>query len=315
MNPAAPALRAIRALAALLRGRAHQAAARHTALPPPGSAQAAARCGEWALAWASHTGPHHLNQDCAGACWRHASQGDGLSAAVADGVTNGAAGDVAALALVRHWLQGPRPPQRQRSFLGAAEDAVAGALRRLTSEPGAATGAACWLQPGGGGWATRVGDCRLLLVRAPATDGLPGEWGVEPLMPDQTYGNLWREAGCAVPPDDDDAGQPARMVGVGSLGEPEWVPLALARGDLLLLASDGLHAALADGDWQAVLHDRLGAATGPGATGAAPQHRLQALADLLIQTAIQRGSEDDITVLAVMRCGPDQQDQQEDPRP
>ena len=267
-------------------------------LPPAGSAQAQARCGPWALAWASRAGPHHLNQDCAGARWRHLPDGAGLAAAVADGVTHGAAGDVAALALVQHWLQGPQPPQRQRSFLGAAEAAVASALRRLTREPGAATGAACWLQPDGSGWATRVGDCRLLRVQPPAA----GAWSAQPLLPDQTYAELSRQGAGATLPAPDDAGQPACMVGVGSLGEPEWVPLAMAGGDLLLLVSDGLHSALSDSDWQHLLATHLGAGASGTPAAARPQARLLALAEVLIQTAIQRGSEDDITVLAVMRC-------------
>ncbi|MEK8026772.1 PP2C family protein-serine/threonine phosphatase [Pseudaquabacterium rugosum] len=268
-------------------------------LPEPGGGQAMARGGPWAVAWASHAGPHHLNQDCAGACWRTLPDGTGLAAAVADGVTNGAAGDVAALALVQHWLQGPRPPQRQRSFLGNADAAVAKALRKLTQEPGAATGAACWLQPDGSGWATRVGDCRLLrVVPPPAQDVplLPPGWSVQPLLHDQTYAHLRRSTGATQPllDDDEDALQPAHMVGIGCLGEPEWVPLALAEGDLLLLASDGLHAVLSDADWHTVLARHLGSAN-PAAAA------LPALLHHLIQTAIERGSEDDITVLAILR--------------
>ena len=271
-------------------------------LPPAGSAHAQARCGPWALAWASRAGPHHLNQDCAGARWRHLPDGAGLAAAVADGVTHGAAGDVAALALVQHWLQGPQPPQRQRSFLGAAEAAVASALRRLTREPGAATGAACWLQPDGSGWATRVGDCRLLRVQPPAGPGTSGSWSALPLLPDQSYARLWHDGVADAPPSADEAEQPARMVGVGSLGEPEWVPLTLGFGELLLMVSDGLHAELTDEDWHTALSTHL-EATAPSEPGVYRSPlRLLALTDLLIQTAIQRGSEDDITVLAVMRC-------------
>ena len=282
------------------------------ALPPPGSPLAAARCGPWALAWASHAGPHHLNQDCAGARWCPVDGGHGLAAAVADGVTHGAAGDVAAAALVQHWLQGPRPRQRQSSFLGAAEAAVATALRRLTREPGAATGAACWLQPDGNGWATRVGDCRLLRVLPPLCNTPAGTWCAQPLLPDQTYANLWPDGANTAAPAADDAEQPARMVGVGSLGEPEWLPLALAAGGVLLLVSDGLHAVLSGADWHAALASHLGSDAHTLAGAAQPQHRLLALAELLIQTAIQRGSEDDITVLALMRCTPTTQ---EEPRP
>ena len=280
-------------------------------LPPPGTPQAAARCSTWAVAWASHTGPHHLNQDCAGARWCRIGHGHGhgLAAAVADGVTQGAAGDVAARALVEHWLQGPRLRQGQPSFLGAAEAAVAGALRQFTPEPGAATGAACWLQPDGSGWATRVGDCRLLRLTPPAKPWATAPWAVQPLLPDQTYGNLWHQ-GLGPAPHGDDAQQPAHMVGVGKLGEPEWIPLTLGAGELLLLVSDGLHSALSDDDWQAVLGSHFSAGPSQWRDPARPECTLLGLARLLIQTAIQRGSEDDITVLAVGCCTTSAQQEQ-----
>ena len=135
----------------------------------------------------------------------------------------------------------------------------------------------------------------------PAKPWATASWAVQPLLPDQTYANLWhQDLGPA--PHGDDAQQPARMVGVGKLGEPEWIPLTLGAGELLLLVSDGLHSVLSDDDWQAVLGSHFGAAPSLGANTAQPQNTLLALARVLIQTAIQRGSEDDITVLALMRC-------------
>ena len=275
------------------------------ALPAPGAASGAAAQHPWAVAWASCAGPHHNNQDCAGARWRTASVGSGLALAVADGVTNGAAGEVAALALVQHWLAGPAPGQARLPFLLAAEAAVAGALRLHTPEPGAATGAACWLGAAGTGWATRVGDCRLL--RAVPLQGGAGSasgagdadslgWQVLPLLPDQTHALVYPQL--HLDATDDAAQQPARMVGCGSLGAPEWVPVALGPDELLLLASDGLHTVLSPQDWAAVLQRHAG----PALAGAAA---LQALVNDLLQTAVQRGGEDDITVLAAQRTACD----------
>ncbi len=263
-------------------------------LPPPGTSQGAASAGGWALAWSSRAGPHHLNQDCAGARWlTHDGSSTGLALAVADGVTHGAAGDVAALALVHHWLRGPTHGQSHDDFLRAAEPVVASALRQCTPEPGAATGAACWLHADGSGRATRVGDCRVMLARCVALFAdSPAQWCIEPLLRDQAHAGF----------DDDDAGQPSRMVGCGSLGEPEAVPVHLCRSQLLLLTSDGLHSAVLPADWSRALHQHLGHPDEwPSISGETLVARLEALINDLIQTAALRGSEDDITLLIALR--------------
>ena len=285
-------------------GGAGNSPARPAALPAPGAAAGAGANGTWSLAWASRAGPYHLNQDVAGARWLRTAAGSGLALAVADGVSHGAAGDVAAAALVQHWLAGPAPGLDRLAFLLAAEPAVTQALRQHTPEPGAATGAACWLDAHGRGWATRVGDrvgervgdCQLLQA-GPA----PGQrWQVQALLPDQTPAQAnppGAGAGAG------GAEQPAPMVGCARLGQPEWLAVDLAPGDVLLLASGGLHAALSPADWSQLLQHHLGDAGPP--RGARPAGNalaaLQSLVNDLLQTALRRGSEDDITVLAARR--------------
>lgn len=285
--------------------------AKPATLPAPGAPAGAGAHGAWSLAWVSRAGPHHLNQDCAGAHWLRTATGtgSGLALAVADGVTHGAAGDVAAAALVQHWLAGPPPGQDRRAFLLAAEPAVAQALRQHTPDPGAATGAACWLDAHGRGWATRVGDCQVLRAgptAAPAAYNAPGmgqRWQVQALLPDQRYAQVYPQQG----PGGADAEQPAHMVGCANLGEPEWRGVDLAPGDLLLLASDGLHAVLSPADWSNLLHHHLGDAGPPRSTRLAGNAvaALQSLVGDLLQTALRRGSEDDITVLAARRGATD----------
>lgn len=256
------------------------------AWPAPGQDRAVWVGPEAALAWASAAGPHHLNQDCVGAApWPSShGHGHGLALALADGVTQGAAGDVAALALVRHWLAGPADTHALEAHLAAAETAVQQALAALTPEPGAATGAAAWLGPDGQGWITRVGDCRLLRLSPPAHPTLP--WGWQPLLPDQCQPG---------------SGQPSHMVGCGQLGRPEWLHLALAPGELLLLCSDGLHAHLPPLVAQRLLRDHLGAQV---PQGRAARQALPALLDDLIQMARQAGSEDDISALIAAMASP-----------
>ena len=272
--------------------------------------QASGQVPGWCVGWASLAGPHHANQDCAGATWHHRpgrgvhAPGWGVHAAVADGVTHGAAGDVAAAALARHWLRGPAAGQSQSDFLAQADRAVAQALAALGPAPGAATGAACWLGPDGRGTLTRIGDCRALLAQRNACDDGPAAWRVLPVTTDQSYAAQMAQMPqyADLPPEQWPAGidpdQPACMAGIGRVGTPETFALALQPGDVLLLCSDGLHSVLDTAEPQALFDARL-----PSATAAASAHTLLALAHDLVQTAALRGSDDDITALLLARCG------------
>ena len=272
------------------------------------AAQASGQVHGWCVAWASLAGPHHANQDCAGATWQHRpgrvvhAPGWGVHAAVADGVTHGAAGDVAAAALARHWLRGPATSQSQLDFLAQADSAVAQALAALGPAPGAATGAACWLGPDGRGTLTRIGDCRALLARRSASAEAEAQrWHIQALTTDQSYAAQMPQY-AHLPPEQWPAGidpdQPACMAGIGRVGTPETFALALQPGDVLLLCSDGLHSVLDCPALQALFDARI-----PDASAAASAQTLLALAHDAIHTAALRGSDDDITALLLARCG------------
>ncbi|MDZ7812188.1 MAG: SpoIIE family protein phosphatase [Ideonella sp.] len=257
--------------------------------PTPGQPDAMAQAPGWLLAWASRASPHHANQDCAGARLLPAATGQapGLAVALADGVTLAAAGAVAARAVVDYWLAPPplADDTLRSPWLAGAEAPVAAALRALTPEPGGATGAAAWLDAGGQGWCSRVGDCRVLRAYRQH-----GRWQVQPLLADQTLGLAHPQH--FSDPEHPDAQQPAHFVGCDRLGEPEWVHLALGPQELLILASDGLHASLSAEHW----HNRLNWHLDDLPLDAA---RLKELARDLVSTAHAQGSEDDITVLVV----------------
>ncbi len=287
-------------------------------MPAVGSTRASAAQGAWVLAWASRPSPLHSNQDCTGARWlpepssRWAvAQHTGVALAVADGVTQGAAGDVAAQALVRHWLGAAHnlPEAERRAFLAQADTAVTQALSALGSQPGAATGAAAWLGPNGQGWASRVGDCRLLQAQprttADAPADTPAAWQLHSCLPDQTYGQLypeWFRPGQPAPLHPD---QPACMAGGGRLGEPESLALALAPCHMLVLCSDGLHSAVPLPQMADLLARHLPpSAAGPQNHPQRLQQYMQAVADDWLQTAADQGSEDDITALLALYCPP-----------
>ena len=203
--------------------------------------------------------------------------------AVADGVGGGSAGELASSQLLAWCHQIPpsawRHPETLAATLRQADDALAAALQRLN--PGgrsATTFAGAWLRPDGRGCIAHVGDSRILQLSARR-----GEWQCSALTVDQTYENLGETPPAGGRPDD-----PARMVGIGAAGDPVVARLRLRENDWLLLCSDGLHRFVAAPQLADVC--RRGA-----------DQPLPAVAQDLAQTALARGSRDDISVLLVRR--------------
>lgn len=256
---------------------------------PPGVPSAPVNV--WRAGSCSLTGRHH--RVCEDALHARVTAGGGLHAAVADGVSGGASGDVAARELVTHIVAMPpirlRHPQGPQRWLEQADAAVVRALVPYTGgAPGAATLAAAWLDADGGGFIAHVGDCRLYRWSWSGQGGLQ----LHALTRDQTYARYRERPPRGVPPDN-----PARMIGIGGLGPPEIQPLQLAAGDGLLLCSDGLHKTL---DGQALAHelaDRMPPANTAGG--------LDILARALAERAVELGSDDDVAVLLV-QWQPDQ---------
>lgn len=203
--------------------------------------------------------------------------------AVADGVGGGDAGELASSALLA-WCRsiGPREwrdADRLAGRLRGADQALRGALEELS--PGgtsATTLAATWLGTNGRGHLTHVGDTRILQIRPHR-----GAWQLTPLTRDHTYAHLNETPPPGGRPDD-----PARMVGVGAMGEPEVSKLRLRENDWLVLCSDGFHRFVPEATLLAQCQ---------GARG----HDLSPLAQQLARLALERGSTDDISVLLVRR--------------
>lgn len=177
------------------------------------------RTAHWRVGYATECGARHRerqqsNQDALGV---RAFEDGMLIAAVADGVGQGARGDIAAKSLVQHWLDTPHPFAAQPSpaWLARPDGAVQSALARATARCGAATGAALWLDPHGNGWVTRIGDCRV--YRISPTSGSEAGCDEPPslraLLPDQSYRVLGE-----APPANSAPHHPARMAGTGCVG-------------------------------------------------------------------------------------------------
>ena len=242
----------------------------------------------------SHAARGKPCEDSVAACFT--DQG-ALHAALADGVSNGARGDVASQAMVQFAVALPVPcfdeqatqhaaQQHLTEQLAQADIHVAQALAAAAQgRSGATTSAAVWVAANGQAWFNRVGDCRVWHWRS--GPGAAGDVSLTLCTQDQTFTALGEDPPPGVPPHN-----PARMVGNGRIGQPEVQALQLQPGDGLLLSSDGLHDVLSPDQ----LRQAIARAQGRGAT-------LQHLGRLLQRLARRRGSTDDIALI-VLRWGP-----------
>jgi PPM family protein phosphatase len=202
---------------------------------------------------------------------------------VADGVGGGAMAQLASHQLVRHLHQAldghAVDATSVRAAMLEADRVIAQRIAQVTEAPGAATVALCApVDRFGRTWLIAwVGDCRA--YRLPVAEGA----SIEPLTRDDSFGHLGEQ-----PPAGSGTDDPARMVGNGAIAGANVALHALARGDLLVLCSDGVHKHLEPADWARLLRQRV---------------PLARRCEDLIGQARQRGSVDDATVLLLQRCG------------
>lgn len=203
--------------------------------------------------------------------------------AVADGVGGGSAGELASSQMLAWCRTIPRSAWKRTEslslWLRQADDALARSLQALNPDGvSATTFAGVWLSTSGRGNIAHVGDARVLLVRPTRN-----HWKVEQLTRDQTYAEMGEE-----PPTGGSAGDPARMVGVGAIGQPPVAQIRLGEGECLLLCSDGFHRFVSPTEISDLFHqfDHM-------------QQSLSKLATRLASAAHASGSLDDISVLLV----------------
>lgn len=267
-------------------------------------AERSSYCGQaagWAWAAACRIGSRHLAaggvcEDAVGAAPCVVGSVSRVHLALADGVSGGACGDVAAAALVHHSLA-----YRGSGLEGAvdwiefgAERVVREALDRHTRAPGATTFASAWLTPEGQARLTRVGDCRAYMWRPPV-----GRHGLHlrQILPDQTMAYMGY-----LPPNHPKAVNPAHMVGNGSMGTLEWRNVEIPRRGGLLLCSDGLHSMVAEQTMNHRLSHFLFSEDMSKDDAAVDLSRWVQFCDHLINHAQELGGDDDISVLIALRA-------------
>lgn len=247
----------------------------------------------WQTGWAQAIGQkHRICEDSLALRWVGTLAQPavvGMIAALGDGVGGGARGEVASHTIVRHCTQCvdepyvmDETPQAQLShWLALGDVEVNKALCQVTTQPGASTLAAAWLDASGQGWVSRVGDSRAYVVRNMVGEPFAQAPLLCQLLPDQTYRNLGERA-----PQEGQEDAPARMVGAGLIGKPEIVALQMGMGDLLLLSSDGLHQWVPAVEITRILKE---------------EQNLQVAAHTLVAYARTQGSDDDISILLVRK--------------
>lgn len=261
-------------------------------LAPP---RAASQCTQaelenWQVASCSSTGLRHLQQRhlCEDSLGQRESPHGHITVALADGVSGGACGQVASAAAVGYCLSTPSP-----QFSGQTlDDTVQAAVAQHTQSKGATTLAAAWLNAEGHGHLLRVGDCRIYHWRAAHAE-------LKALTADQTYTELAELPPPHIPPDN-----PARMLGIGQPHLPTRQPVRLHSGDLLLLCSDGLHAFVHERELAGQFMQASAAHQGSASSSL---RSLARLSRRLVCSALERGSDDDLSVLLLSYC-PDQTD-------
>ncbi len=213
--------------------------------------------------------------------WHSGFNGSAPLFVVADGVGGGAMAAQASRELVSRLHaaldgRGIDAPAIRDALL-CADREIGRSISSVTGASGAATVALCaatdvllsrWLIA----W---VGDCRVYRVRA-----APDE-PAQALTVDDTYRHLGE-----VPPLGGSCDDPARMVGNGAVSEPNVERVALRRGEMLVICSDGVHKHVEPRELSRVLHE------------SAPLVRR---CGRLLALARARGSDDDATVLVLRR--------------
>ena len=213
--------------------------------------------------------------------WHSGFNGSAPLFVVADGVGGGAMAAQASRELVSRLHaaldgRGIDAPAIRDALL-CADREIGRSISSVTGASGAATVALCaatdvllsrWLIA----W---VGDCRVYRVRA-----APDE-PAQALTVDDTYRHLGE-----TPPPGGSCDDPARMVGNGAVSEPNVERVALHRGEMLVICSDGVHKHVEPRELSRVLHE------------SAPLVRC---CGSLLALARARGSDDDATVLVLRR--------------
>jgi len=201
---------------------------------------------------------------------------------VADGVGGGDLGNVASEILMQH-CSNLNSPFTYDSILRHVllSDAIVHNELAKKNARGASMLSGAWIDNNGKGFIANVGDTRIYHISFNND-----EIKLKLLTKDQTYGNLNLK-----PPQGGKPEDPARMIGVGVIGEPQIKNIHLKNNEGLLLCTDGLYKFLSENRIKEICKQYF------------IKNRkldIESIADILVNEAIDNGSYDDTTVLILI---------------
>lgn len=252
----------------------------------------------WILVGSTTKGLYHtVNQDTIAAA---ETENGGIIAVVADGVSQGACGDIASQALAKHFLELPEMnfcTDKISQWLIRSDVSVRDAVAQYDNSIGASTGVGAWLSSNGSGHVGHIGDCRAYLWQH-NSESNRYEGQFTQITQDHTYRRLNE-----IPPYGLCADNPSRMAGTGAVEDLQAEKLQLKSNDILVLCSDGINCSIPDEmlckwvcDISQILMKKEYEANEISTS-------LKNQINNWINTAVGNGSEDDVSVILVYRKG------------
>ncbi len=243
--------------------------------------------GEWSVSLFLMTGKRHQarGKPCEDAGMVALLPDGKLRAALADGVSQGACGDLVSRILVNYLVDAevketaPDPLKDIQRVVSAAEMVVRNNLELYTNARGAATMAAIWVDENGNGGVSHAGDCRVYSWR-----NTTGQTVLTQITQDHTYHNLGERTPAGSHPN-----HPARMIGCHLEWQPPVQALQVPKGTGVIMCSDGVHSLLSNQRIAMVLEENR------------QMPDMAIVSERLALEAMAEGGQDDIAVLAIWR--------------
>jgi PPM family protein phosphatase len=215
---------------------------------------------------------------------------------VADGIGGGPAGEVASRVAVNaahaHLLDkfpeviAEEQQEILRESVHAAHRAIKAAIAQVPAYRGMGTTLVmAWLPPGQGDlWVAHIGDSRAYLLN---------QGSLQQLTNDHTILNVVRQANML--PEDPERWPPrsllSQSLGSGEMIAPDVNRFDLGEGDRVLLCTDGVCDALTDTDIKEIMSQ---------------DWHPQKMCEILIESALSAGADDNLTTLVVLLLATDQ---------
>jgi len=216
---------------------------------------------------------------------------------VADGVGGGELGDLASKTLIEHCskLQPPFSKELILKHLIKADNIVQQELLKYNAR-GASMLSGIWIDKDNKGFIGNIGDSRIYKISL-----IKNKIKLKQISDDQTYGNL-----NLTPPKGRNDDDPAMMIGIGTLENPQIESIKLKENEGFLICSDGLYKFLEINKIEEICESYL-------LNYEKENLRIESITDILINEAIKNDSYDDVTAIIVFNYQSQSEKPKEEP--